>query len=92
MTKFVESPKGTRVGSKYAQAQIKKRVVRITKIQKEYEEVSEQTESAWQDYMGHLCFRCFLPGVNCSKREELKHTYTALQAKQLRMELFAHVN
>jgi hypothetical protein len=92
MAKFVESAKGTRLGGKYTQAQVKKRMHSITKIQKEYEEVSIQTEDAWNAYMGHICFKCFCPGIKCSKREELRNIYAAFQAKQLRMELFAHVS
>lgn len=92
MTKFVESTKGTRVGNKYAQSQVKKRTDAHNKLAEQYEQLAIEVEEAWQEYMGHICVKCIFRGSKCPKRSELRSVYTALQAKQMRMELFSNVS
>lgn len=92
MTKFVESSKGTRLGSKYSHEEWKKQIKAHNKLLEEYEQLTVEVEEAWQEYMGHICVKCIFRGSKCPKRSELRSVYTALQAKQMRMELFSNVS
>jgi hypothetical protein len=87
--KWIQGPKGARLDGKYGRTEMKKITSARSKMEQEYETLSEASSEAYEKYLDHWCFKCFFTGT-CREKDELRRTFSSMEAKLMRMELFAN--